>query len=109
MYNALWFYDVLWSLFRKKIISPTKLSNLGMIKPSSPLKFFSRSLYTQPERIPCSEEFDPAANFSSFLFPHEILFKKHLFLASREIKGRRPLWVWGKDEKWPCGVHGTEN
>lgn len=94
---------------KKKIISPTKLSNSGMIKPSSPLKFLSRGLHTQPERIPCSEEFDPAANFSPFLFPPEIFFKKHLFPASREIKRRRPLWVWGKDEKWPWGIYSTEN
>lgn len=92
MYNALWFYDVLWTLFRKNtLIAPTKLSNLGMIKPSSPFETVTRGLYTQLKRIlrmPCSEEFDPAANFSPFLFPPEILFIKHLFPTSREVEGR---------------------
>lgn len=88
---------------QKTPISPTKLFNLGIIKPTSHLEFFPRGLYIQPKGIlgtPCSEEFDPASNFSPFLLPPEILFIKHLLPTSREIE-KRSLWVLVKMRSCP--------
>lgn len=89
---------------KKNLISPTKLSNLGMIKPSTPSKILpQRSVHPTKKNMKnaCSEEFDPATNFSPFLFPPEILFIKHLLPTSRGTKGRRPLRVWRKMRSCP--------
>lgn len=82
---------------KKKLISPTKLSHLGMIKPSSPSEILSqRSVYPTKKNIKNAllRRVWPSKQFSPFLFTPEILFIK--VLVQHQEKPREELCGYGE-------------
>lgn len=92
-------------------ISPTKLSNLGIIKPTSPFEILSqRSVHPNKKNIKNALLRRVWPSIQLFTFPSPSWDPLYQAFTSNIKRNREKISVGvGKDEKLPQGIYSTEN
>lgn len=95
---------------KKKLISPTKLSNSGMIKPSTPSKILSqRTIHPTKKNIKNAllRRVWPSNQLFTFPFPSwDPLYQMFTSNIKRNQEKKTPVGM-EKDEKLPWGIYST--